>query len=341
MSLSLARRFRVDQGVVVDAAGANPRPLKLTGVSVALDASWSPYIQATVTASPPSAADLTAIDPRAGGRLRCRLRAFDAAGVQVGASWSLDLGLRTRRRTFSRRGPTFQLDAATDEAKMQDYYSATPYVLSGFTANASDFVTSAMSEMGYPLGSLVYINGWPDVLVAAADAVRTPETSYWDYCSQLAETAGARFFFDENNVPTWAQPTWTPTPGTSDLVGIYQVDDEVSRDNPAWGNYALVQYTGNSPAQFAASDGGLLPRKGIVVSRARNKPANGNAATKVRTTAQARGRNLTVQAVADLTVRPNQLRRAAYQGQLWTGRVQSVRFDLPAGTMTVVLNVIE
>jgi hypothetical protein len=336
--VTYAGRIKLDQAQAVDATGANARPLKLDTASIRLDGSWAPYVQATFTGPPPSDADLTAIDPRAGWRLQCRAYTLDAAGVP-GPYWNLDLNIRSRTRSYSST-PSAQFTAASDESKLQDYAFGTLQDGTGDSRQrgATDWALVPINYLGL---QLQIIPGAPDGPMNGADVGWTPDANVWDYVVGLAESVGARVYCDAPGTVIWAAPSYTPDPTTYPLNAIISVDDVVSRDAPDWANFAVVTYTGNSPAQYVTSDGGKSPRKAIAVTRPRRQPGTGNAATKIRTTAQARGRNLTISAIADLTVRPMQSRRASYQGQTWTGTVQSVEFNLPAGTMSVVLNVIE
>lgn len=337
--MALIRSFVVDGVQCVDSSGGNARYPKPDRLQVTMDSTWAPYVQATLSGPPPSTDDLLAIDPRKGWRVRFTVTSFDETQRQLQTA-KFDLDIRTRARGHAVTGPDFRLDAASGEAALQDFAQDVPYNTgSNGTYQASQLVSDAITLVVG--GTITRESGYPDAAVAAEDTQWAPAIPAWDYVSQLAEAAGARLWGDEARVFHWASPTWTPDTAVKYLKdGIIRVDDQVSRDDPAWANYAVVAYDGNSPVQYVSSSGGTNPRKAIVARRPRRKPA-GNAAAKIRTTAQARGRNLTVTAVADLTFRPNHLVQITYEGFVWQGRVQSVAWNFPEGTMRLVLNVIE
>lgn len=341
--MGLVRRYVVDTVQATDKAYGNTRALGLSreggSLTVRMDASWAPYIQASMqNIAVPSAADLTAIDPRAGWRGGFRVRSFDGVtGAQL-ASFATSLGIRSRTRTYTRGpGAALALELGGDEALLQDYLFGEALVWPdpAAPALASQWASQRATAAGM---SLRVVTGAPDANMVGADIGWSADQSAWDYISGLAEAAGARVWVAEWGELLWSSPTYVGDTTTRSIDGIFGVSDVVSRDAPDWGNLAVVSY--QASGNYVTSDSGLTPRKGIAVTRRGRRPATGGA-TKVRVTAQSHGRNLTIDHLADLDMRPQQKRTATYQGVSWTGTVQSMAWTFPAGTQQTVLNVIE
>lgn len=340
--MTLYRTFTVVNPRVENADGSSSQALNVKSAQVTMDATWSPYCQAQLVCAQPAGAVLTAIEPRSDSNARVRFTLRQSQPGATDIDRSFDLGLRSRSLSWTAREMT--LAAASDEALLTDYASETPYNYgsAGGTYYAGALVNDAISRV-LSL-STTFEAGFPDGTIAYADATWDAGTTGWDYVAAIAESVGARVWCDELRVPHWATPTFsadtslhTITDGV-DTGTVLDVTDVVSRDDALWANYAVVQYSGNSPAQFVGAGATTGVRKAIVVERKRRKPGSGNAATKIRTAAQTRGRNLTVRAIADVTARPQQTWRAVYGDQDRQGIVQSVAFDFPNGTMNLIVN---
>lgn len=350
----ITRQFAITGGVICARDGSKSTPIDIDSATLAMDAAWTPYAQATLECRPPAtAAALTAIEPRSG--LRCRFTVTQTNSDGSTFSRAHDLGLRTRSQDWTSGSMT--LDAASDEALLQDYAYGTvqtwwqvnmptstiiDYVLRGaYTGGAGDAPPPGQGVLSVPL---VVVAGAPTASVQwDTDQPWAAGMSAWDYCDGMAEAAGAWFYVDELAVPRYAPQGWASNSAQltlDDASAIVTVQDTVSRDDPLWGTDAVVSYTGNSPTAIVYTYDGPTPTKAIVLSRPQRKPA-GNAATRVATGARKRGRRLTVTALADIRARPNQPVTVTWMGQTRSGTLQSVAFDFPAGLMRLAVNVTE
>jgi hypothetical protein len=336
--VTYAGRIKLDQAQAVDATGANARPLKLDTASIRLDGSWAPYVQATFTGPPPSDADLTAIDPRAGWRLQCRAYTLDAAGVP-GPYWNLDLNIRSRTRSYSST-PSAQFTAASDESKLQDYAFGTLQDGTGDSRQrgATDWALVPINYLGL---QLQIIPGAPDGPMNGADVGWTPDANVWDHVVGLAESVGARVYCDAPGTVIWAAPSYNPG---SDHLPAERDHQRRRRREPRCAR--LGEFRGRDLHRQLAG--------AVRHERRRQEPAQGDRSHAAAAAAGHRQRgDQDPHHGAGPRQKPDdqryrrpdraamQSRRASYQGQTWTGTVQSVEFNLPAGTMSVVLNVIE
>lgn len=323
-------------------------------LTVGFDRTWAPYVQTQLQLMAPDPGALAAIDPRTGFRCRFTLRQQDLQGAIL----EVPFDLAYRSRDVDWVPGTATAAASSDEALWQDYADGTAGSGGGYPANEGG-ISEVASVFGLVLGTeyirraqapQVALNGAVDanapVSGPGTDDYWAPGVTGWDYASQLAELSGAWLYADELGVFRFAEQGYAPDTTrryfteTTNLIGVV---DTVSRDDPAWANYAVLGFTppnGNSTT-YASSSAGLTPRKTITLARPRKKPTNGNPATAVRTKAQAAGRRLTLTAVADLACRPNQPATANYRGQSFSGTLESVAFSFPEGTMQAVLSVVE
>lgn len=339
---AIIRSYTFTNARVCNPDGSSPTALDFKGAQIQFDKSWSPYCQATFTVGALTGAQVAALEPRFGMRLRFTLTEVDMNGASYSSTY--DLGLRSREQSWLTG--EMRLTAATDEALMQDFgYLATqqpagmPVGPGSGLLYATDVANSAVIDA---LGrAMVIVAGSPQLNIDATEDTAAGSSS-WDWAGGLAEAAGAWLWCDELGTVRWAGRDYVPggggTRNTSDADAVIDVTDTVSRDDPSFGNAVVIAYTGASPTTYIANSAGVTPRKTITINRARKRPSNGSAQAP-RVAAQARGRSLRVRAAADVRARPNQAWQVSWLGQSATGTVQSVAFDFPAGTMDLLINI--
>lgn len=334
----ITRVYELSNARIAARTGGFAMAVDPVSFQVTMDSTWSPYVQGTLTLAALTSAQVHSIDPRSSGDLRfmTTLRETHEDGTVRTADF--DLGLRDLDSDWNTG--LHVLSVASDEAQAQDYgYLAAQ---THAQATASQIAADAVSWMWTSL--IVQGQGLSDPVIAAADAGTDVGTTTWDWVSGLAEAAGARFWVDERGIILWTPSTWANAPGPYAVGaddGIITVREQLGRSNPLWANSAVVVYSGNSPAQYSTDTAGVLPRKTLVVNRNRRKPGSGNAATQIRRNAQYRGGTLNIDALLDIRCRPNQTWNLTWADQLRGATSQSVSFSLPAGTMSVVFNVID
>lgn len=346
----MSRDYQLINAQIVSRAGV---PLVTLAVksdqgSITFDRTWSPYVQATVVCAPPTAADLTKIDPRAGVRFLANWRQID---LETGAVVNRPLNLSVRARTRAYvvgDGEVLTLTLASDESLAQDWASENG-LGPGNGLSTSYCVTYALGQVweNEPgQGTFTIETGAADPTVSA-DASWVPGTAAWDYMAGLVEVAGAWLYCDEVRGWHYAPPLFTAdttTHAITDTDHIVDVQDVIDRADPTFGNYAVVSYldsTSSTGNTYVGAGPVVVPRKTLVVARNRKKPSTGNAATGIRASAIKRGRSLTVNALAEIAARPNQTWATTFQGVAWTGALQGVTFDFTTGLMSMKLNVNE
>jgi hypothetical protein len=260
--MSLVRRFELSGVQCVDVSGGSARYPQIDQATIRFDATWAPYIQATLSGPPPSDSDLTAIDPRDGWAIRFDVKEYDETGAQLGSTLHCELGIRTRDRTFADQ-PRMTITAASAEARLQDFADGIAYDPSGHASPATIFAGTTVTAAGL---SMTVVAGAPDATVQGEDAVYDAGMSYWTYVSGLAEAAGGRIWVDETNTMRWSSPTWVADTSMHYLTaGIIEVTDTVSRDDPAWANFAVVTYTKNDPVESVSDGVSDATRKAVIV----------------------------------------------------------------------------
>lgn len=105
-------------------SGASTYPLDLLAGSVTLDEGWAPYVQARFTISTPSQTIQTALDPRNNPRITLTSSVnypltWNGPGAPAASSRTFDLGLRSR--VIDRKSGETTVEAASDEALLQDW----------------------------------------------------------------------------------------------------------------------------------------------------------------------------------------------------------------------------
>lgn len=331
--------------------GSNATPLQLRELSATFDASWAPYCQTQLTVVAPRVEFRSGIDPRKGLRTRWSITQDSLDGNPVVKQFDLTF----RSRIINEAAGTASISATSDEAVLMDWAQG-GYGTGGYPDNSGG-INDAMTRTGYVSNNYKNVTQDADLVKLNEHSVPTyqdqddmwaPGVTAWDYSSQLAQLSNAYLFCDELGT-FYLAPRGYGTDSTQQAFGagnIIDVADAVSRDDPAWANYAVVTFqppqgSSSTTLAYVSSDSGAAVRKSINVQQNRRKPNSGNAATGVRTSAQKRGRTLTVDAVADIRVRPNQPGVVSYSGGTFQGIIRAVTFVLPAGTMQVTFDVTE
>jgi hypothetical protein len=342
--MTIVRRFYCTSAQINSAAGVAIAALAVKSWSMTFDCTWAPYVQGTVVAvAPTDAGVLAAMNPRAGIRFAGTLAMQDLlTGVTV--TRPVDLVVRSRPIRWSTGEMT--LSVASDESLAQDLAKSADYS-SWFVTNpgSGPVVTDVIRSITQLFtGDLTTVDASFGGQVVPVDGMTWGAgTSAWDFAQSVVEAASGWYYVDELRAWRLVKPGFTADASTHTISGSdYVVDvlDTVSRDDPAWGTAAAVFYDATSPAGVVASDSGISPAKWLFVHR-NSKKTGGNAATSVRTNAQKRGRTLQVDAIGDITARPNQTWRVLYRGQDFTGTLQSVTLNSGTGLMSMNINVIE
>jgi hypothetical protein len=318
-------------------------PIKVKSASLALDCTWQPYCQATFVCVQPASSQLASIDPRNPLMLRFTLRQI-ADGVTTDQQWNL----MVRARSIDWLSGEMTLTAASYDAQKTEYAAGGAAVDQATGGeNMATIITGFDPLVWWPAGSFTQATiAGPSF--TKADQVWQPGVTLADYESAFLDAGNARAWVDELGQDWLATIGWSLDSTThylNDATLIKSVADEISRDNPAWANYVVVVYQGQVTTATGGQQNvqaGSTPnqfRKALIVNRPGKLPSTGNAATKILNAATTRGRTLNITAVADITVRPNQTWSVAYGDQSLTGKVQSVSFQLPAGEMSMLVNV--
>ena len=268
--------------------------------------------------------------------------------VLLPRSTSLFLTLRSRRIDWAAGKATYTL--ASDEALLQDYALVQTDALYPQGGTVASAVRFALATIGAYLGTPE-----ADSDVADDEALRwEPGTSAWDYLMPILQDAGLRLFCDETRrwrlVPaTYNRPEAVNLTITSNITGL---TDSISRDSSevsdAWYDSVVaiykwrdefdVEHTNYTTAQ---TPGIVAPTKTLTVTY----EGVGNAgigAQLLLNRAQARGRQVTVEAMSNYTLRPGMTATLGLpETYTQTSRVASVTWNLPADEMTVTTRNVE
>lgn len=320
-------------------------PLKVLRSRTTFDRTWSPYIQGELVVSLQSAADAAATDPRKGLCVK-----FTLWVTFEGVQQTLDLVAWLRARTSDFGSGETTLSFASVESLLQDAVDLTGQQ---YASTVSDVAVlgDALSRLvwttvNYPLPQTASTtDGSAAFDIAADDAGWNAGVSLWDIVSGVEEPKGLSIRGDESGVAfIRSAATWTPDSSTHTYTGsdrIISVTDTVDRDSPDWANAVFINYpnSSNNFTDYGALNAGT-PLKSVVLTRQTKRSAAG-AATRRARRMLARGRNLQLQAFADLDCRPNKRYRTQFRGYDWTGTAQAVTFSTPAGLMDLTLNIVE
>lgn len=182
------------------------------------------------------------------------------------------------------------------------------------------------------------------VLVDAASPatlVWTAGTDALSFLTPIVQSVGLRLVCDESRVWTLRGDDWV-SPGSLAFehgVNVIEAGDRVSRDDATWFDAAVTTYrwTATDGRQKEAVDAWALndpPTKVVRIDKATPYPGKGFSQYAVRR-AQQRGRQLTATAVADWNATTEQPVTIDVPGTTYTGRVQTLTFDLTTDEMTI------
>lgn len=322
--------------------------LRAKRATVTFDATWAPYIQGTLVCRGLTAAEAIAADPRLALGVKFQLeQSYGTAAKQT-----LPLAAWLRTRSLDVAGNETTLTFASVESVMQDGDAKSQT----YTANTTDVAMinqalfnmrwdAALTGKPYPIGDVVTVGGLAAATIAAADAGWPIGTDVWTAASRAVEQFGYRLYGDETGtVLQRSSATYSPDTSVHLITGtdrVLRVTDTISRDSTRWADRVTVYYKNGTSYTTEAARTVTRPQKAFIINRSdRNPPTSGptpNQAAFDRM--NARGRQLQVAAIADLTCRPNQTYRVQYRGYDWTGTVQSVTFTYPDGLMDMTLNI--
>ena len=328
-------------------------PLDVTDgdLSVTFAEDWAPYGQVKITAAIPADQEtLDVLDPR----LNCQLEIL--AGYTYPDTerdvWPLGtFGLRSR--PASRPAGTLSLNAATDEARAQDY----KIIWSGSGISRAGLNEAATWCIGYALAPAVpqIISEFP--AGSFADDLDNLEINVgedlWNALDDIAGRTGARIYCDEHGV--WrivARPELAGTPAHTLETGpagtIVSTDADLSRED-GWANAVVVRhrwtpegapgeisvqgYAGAASGPYAISAVGYCTYFEAGETPITTAQANKKAATRLKNLIT-RGRALELTSIAAYWLRPGM----TVLSELPTGEpekliVQSITFHPLTGLM--------
>ncbi|PRY70195.1 hypothetical protein B0I08_101323 [Glaciihabitans tibetensis] len=343
---------------------ANGTQLALQSAGVTLDEGWSPYVQATLTASIPD--DLDGLNPLDDDRVQVTLTQSFTASQPVSAmsaAWAgeklsglagtyatvahmsaqFGLSLNTipipattrtfllgiRSRTIDHLAGTMVLTLASDEARAQDAKRLSTVALAPFTRSLHQAVQFGLAT----IGASVIINA-PDFVLEVDATEWLPGVSVWDWLAPMVQAAGYRLFSDERGV--WRLTTSPYEPGgtleLSPSTGLIQSPETISRESD-WYDGTVIEYTGDGFPRYDIAAVGFSRTR--LLSLPTRYPGPG-AAAAVNQRNLARGITLSPRAVSNYDATPGQALTVELPGIYnRSGFLSAVSFALPDSVMTV------
>lgn len=346
---------------------SNSNPLDVSQVydlnvkrwTMTLDRGSSPYATAQFVCVLPDAVHSSVIDgladPRLGSVLRLDAQqngnSMTSGYLGTGGLTGPPLSLQLRSRSIDWGTGEMTLGFASWELFLDDYMRGADW-----DPGASNYRAAAAAVMSSTkMPQFRYLNAETSINLSTLGTTTNPTTTtgsdVWtrnqtalDYCQQLAETANAWFFCDLAGQFWWADPTYQFNISPlllNDASNILNVIDALDRADPLFSNSVQITYSppSGTPAYAWAALPATVPFKAVNISRGGGKPAGAQTAVNAMANKGSnRGRTLTVTAVADLQMRPNQSVKVTYNGYTRTGVVRSVTFRMPEGLMDVVID---
>lgn len=249
----------------------------------------------------------------------------------------LNLSLRSRRVDHS--AGTVTVDASSDEALLIAYglMSDTPVSPTALTVRAAVELVLSRAVPGAVLGGSAGAHP-----ISAESAVWQPGVSGWDYLSPLTASAGLRLWCDEARVWHLEPPETVITPGQASLsadASVTAAVDSISLDDDEWADGVVVVYSwtdaSNVRREVIDAAGDITSSRVLRVQHERPFPGPGEAAARLRKI-QARGRVLSVTAVADPSVYPAQAATLTVPPTpAQSGWVTAVEWRVPDDVMSV------
>jgi hypothetical protein len=328
-------------------------PLAVESASITLDESWSPFVRASLTCSLPDVAALRLIDPRQAQRVNLSLSQTDTDSKKVShvtATWPagtaatfttlfsgqtvatatnlwgdaynpttdvaltqvrpMSLMLRTREVDYV--AGTMTLDLTSDEMALQDLARYDVYSTDQLpppnTLSLRTLVRWGLSLIGADLAPEPFY----DAVIDPVAVIWNVGESLWSFLDAYIRTSSLRLYCDETR--TWfLEPPVTGATGTLPLSSITELRDTLSREDPAYGDSAVVTYKWvdsgglqHSVSHFTYTTGSVNPK---TVSQEFNVPdpvSPNFAAASLRTRAMTRGRDVRIEAVSDYRADPGQ-----------------------------------
>ena len=255
-------------------------------------------------------------------------------------SRTFDVHLRTRRIDYVEG--TMRLELAGDELYLQDfarYDTSTATWTPPATSSLRSLVSWALGLYGWSL------EAGDDVTIDSTKVVWNLGESLWTFLDAFVRGNGKRLWCDELR-RWWLTPAVPTAAGVTVITGPERFDDTLSRDDPAYGDAAVLAYewvdgTGAQQRQYAfiATPGSLTP-KTVVQRFTDQQPSSTTVAAEgvgaLRMRAMSRGRAVEVRKVCDYSVTPGQ--QAAISTPVTTvsdALVSAVTWSLPEDVMDV------
>lgn len=221
---------------------------------------------------------------------------------------SLDLMLRTREVDWL--AGTMTLELTSDEMLLQD--------LKRYDADTIDqrppttFSLRTMVQWGLAqIGATLHPFGAADAVIDGATVIWNLGESLWSFLDAFIRTNGLRLYCDEQRRWFLEAPA-TGASGTLELTAITQMRDVLSREDPAYGDGAVVIYewfdddgVRQRVYQFAAVPD-VVSKVVVQTFTVPNPSLAAAPAAALRTRALTRGRDVGIEAVSDYRADPGQ-----------------------------------
>lgn len=307
--------------------------------SITLDESWAPYVQTDLTVAMPDSATLAVIDPRAD-------QSLSVSPGYAGYVAEQSYGLWLREATPDWRGGTVRLVGQSAECLAQDVSLLTTIGTYSATSNVVDVVDDIL-DTTVP-GFSPVLSGFPAGTLGAAMDVAAG-SDVWDVVTDLVDRVGGWVYAAAQQAFVFTtRPTTTGTPVlelfTGDGGTVTDMDETTSREGD-WASRVLVESTWTDAGGTEHVVRGWAAVSGITLHKTlkvdRDQPTtqakNATAATAILRRAWARGRSMTIEAVAAYWLKPmDTVRVTRPNGVVTDELVSRITFRPTQGTMTVV-----
>lgn len=332
-------RHRADVSLIVD---GSPTAIDVTDVSLTIDESWQPYVQARVTALGSVA---RFADPRKGHRLAITLT-NTTTGDSVPASL---LSVRSSGVDYATGAVT--LVAASGESEVADLANMStgdvgPSVWAGIREGVEDLLTNYahVPTSRQDLSALPYDTN-PEL---ASGALFRPGDRWWSVLSDLPRRIGWNVWVGLDGI--WRLAATEPVPDTVPVgtlsvgVDVMALSADTTREEGGtWADAAVAVYEWTDSTNVRHRVVGTASE---VTGATRVMTVNGGAvavdqgqasarAASALALARTRGQTITVQVPARYDLRPRQVWDVVGPSSTVRVYVTRVTWDLPAGTATI------
>lgn len=322
--------------------GGTPTDLPVQSGTVAMDETWSPYIQASLVCVTDDPTIRAALDPRTSpapvvtlslGQTFGTWNAFTRSDSQLVAE------LVVRSSEAEDGTSIVALALASDEARAQDYGSTEPAPLWMNQANWTDAVDLLLAEIGSALEP-----GSPAGPDDQLNFYWMPGQTIWDSLEPILQQAGLRLYADE-------QRKWylveSPVDGTDvALLASLPGNDRItsskttySVEGDSWADSVVVEYVWPNPGtgndEYFWDIANSTPYSKTLTLEYRIPYPGSGAAAKILARQLSLGQSKDVEAASNFDLRPGDVVGIFTAGAWTSGKCASVEWAFPDNTMTV------